>query len=115
MSNPTQPNSSIEHTFPSALEKETHHKDLQPSHRHHHQRLNHTKVENPTLGTAYSAEIAILARAEVLLIPGDSRELRGQFVDRFFKVGRLFGAGALARGKLGTLLVLDLYHVPHNQ
>lgn len=98
-----------EHTLPSALEKEAHYENLQRSHRHHHQRLNYTEVENPTLGTPHSTEVAVLTCAEVLLVPRDGRELCGQLVDRFLEVGGLLGAGALAGGELGALLVLDLY------
>lgn len=99
---------SARHTLPSALEKEAHHKDLQPGHRHHHQRLNHTEVEDPALGTANGTKIAVLARAEVLLVPRDRRELCGQLVNRFLEVCGLLGADTLARGELGTLFVLDL-------
>jgi hypothetical protein len=66
-----------EHTFPSALEEEAHNKDLQRSHGNHHQRLDHTEVENPTLGTAHGAKVTVLACAEVLLVAGDGGELCG--------------------------------------
>lgn len=62
-----------ERTLPRALEEEAHHKDLQSGHGDHHQALDHTEVENPTLGTADSAKVAILACAEVLLVTGDGR------------------------------------------
>jgi hypothetical protein len=97
------------HTFPSALEEEAHNKDLQRSHGNHHQRLNHTEVEDPTLGTAHSTEVPVLTGTEVLLVAGDGRELCGQLVDRLLQAGSLFGAGALAGGQLGALLVLDLW------
>lgn len=60
-------------TLPRALEEEAHHKDLQSSHGHHHQALNHTEVENPALGAADSTEVAVLASTEVLLVAGDGR------------------------------------------
>ena len=53
------------------LEKEPNNKDLQTSHAHHHQALNHAEVEDPPLGASNRAEIPILARAEVLLVAGD--------------------------------------------
>lgn len=58
-------------TLPRALEEEAHHKDLQSSHGHHHQALDYTEIENAALGTAHSAEVAVLASAEVLLVTGD--------------------------------------------
>lgn len=94
-------------TFPSALEEEAHNKDLQRSHGNHHQRLDHTEVENPTLGTPHGTEITVLTCAEVLLVAGDGRELCGELVDRLLQAGGLLWASALAGGKLGALFVLD--------
>jgi hypothetical protein len=96
------------HTLPSALEEEAHNKHLQRSHRDHHQRLNDTEVEDPALGAAHGTEVTVLTRAEVLLVTRDRRQLRGQFVDGFFEVGSLLGAGTLTRRKLGALLILNL-------
>lgn len=64
-------------TFPCALEEEPNNKHLQTSHGHHHQALNHTEVEDPPLGAANRAEIAVLAGPEVLLVAGNSRQLSG--------------------------------------
>jgi hypothetical protein len=66
VSNPKIPHSHI--TFPRALEEEPHDEDLQASHRHHHEELNHAEPEDPALRTPYGAEIAVLSRAEVLLL-----------------------------------------------
>jgi hypothetical protein len=98
----------IEHTFPGTLEEEPHNKDLQRSHRNHHQRLNNTEVENPALGTPHRTEVTVLTGTEVLLVAGDGRKLSGELVDGFLQAGGLFGAGALAGRQLGALLVLDL-------
>lgn len=62
----------MKHTFPSALEKEAHNKDLQRSHGHHYQTLDHTEIEDAALCAPHGAEIAVLARAEILLVAGDS-------------------------------------------
>lgn len=95
-------------TFSSPLEEKPDNKHLQPSHRHHHQSLNHTKVEDPSLRAADSAEVAVLARPEVFLVPRDGRQLRGQFENRLFQSRRLLGARALSRGELRAFFVLDL-------
>jgi hypothetical protein len=65
------------------LEKEAHNKDLQRSHGHHHEPLDHTEVEDAALRAPDCAEIAVLARAEVFLVTGDSRKLGRELVDRF--------------------------------
>lgn len=62
-------------TFPRALEKEPNNEHLQPRHCHHHQALDNTEIENPLLSTAHGAEIAVLARPEVLLVPTDCGQL----------------------------------------
>lgn len=108
ISNP-QTRGKSEHTFPGTLEEEAHNKDLQRSHGNHHQRLDHTEVENPTLGTPNGTEVTVLTCAEVLLVAGDGGELRGELVDRLLQTGGLFGASTLTGGKLGALFVLDLY------
>lgn len=96
-------------TFPSPLEEKPHHKYLQSGHRHHHQPLNDTKVENPALCATHGAEVTVLAGPEVLLVPRDGRQLRGQLENRLFESRCLFGASAtLSGGKLGAFLVLDL-------
>jgi len=105
-------NQTRQHTFARALEKESHDKDLQPSHHNHHNPLNDAKVEYAPLRTPYSAKVAVLARAEVLLIPVDGGELAGDFEDGLFERGVLFGGGALLGGELsGTGLVLDLFNI----
>lgn len=64
------------HTFPSPLEEKPHHKNLQSSHRNHHQPLNNTKVENPAFRATHGTEVAVLAGPEVLLVPRNGRQLR---------------------------------------
>lgn len=61
------------HTLPSALEEEAHHKHLQSSHGYHHERLDNTEVEDTALGAAHGTEVAVLTRAEVLLVTRDRR------------------------------------------
>lgn len=55
-------------TLPRARKKEPDNKNLQRRHAHHKRTLNNAEPENPTLGTAHGAEIAVLARPEVLLV-----------------------------------------------
>lgn len=63
----------IKRTLARALEEEAHNKHLQSSHGDHHQALNHAEIEDTTLGTADSAEVAVLTSAEVLLVTRDGR------------------------------------------
>lgn len=95
-------------TFPSALEEEAHNEDLQCGHGNHHQRLDHTEVKDPTLGTAHSTEVSVLTSTEVFLVARDGRKLGGELVDGLLQAASLFGAGTLAGGQLGALLVLNL-------
>lgn len=83
-------------TFPCTLEEEPNNKHLQTSHGHHHQAFNHTKVEDPPLGAANRAKIAILAGPEVFLVASNSRQLSRQFVDGLFKSRCLLGTGTLS-------------------
>jgi hypothetical protein len=71
-------------TFPGALKEEANNEDLQPCHGHNQARLHQTEVEYPLLCTLDSAEVAVLARAEVFLITGDGGELCGKLEDGFF-------------------------------
>jgi hypothetical protein len=78
-----------------SLEKEPNNKHLQPSHTHHHQTLNNTKVEDPPLRTPNSTEISVLTGTEVFLVTGDSRELSREFEYRLFKGRGLLWGSAL--------------------
>ena len=71
-------------TFPSPLEKEPHNKNLQPRHTNHQTALNYTEIEYPALRALNGAEITVFARAKVLLVAVDCREIAGDFHDRFF-------------------------------
>ncbi len=62
-------------SLPRSLEEEPHHKNLQTSHTDHHHTLHNTEVEYPSLRTPHGTEIPILSCAEVLLVPGDRRQL----------------------------------------
>ena len=96
------PNQSIPKlTFPCPLEEESHNKHLQSSHTNHQSALHHTKIKYPTLRTFNSAEVSILARAEVFLVAVDGGEVAGDFHDGFFEGGGLFGGGALFGGEEG--------------
>jgi hypothetical protein len=62
----------LEKKYTTYLEKEPNNKHLQPSHTHHHQALNNTEVENPSLRTPNGAEISVLTGTEVFLVTGNS-------------------------------------------
>lgn len=88
-------------TFSRSLKKEPHNKNLQPSHTNHQPTLHDTKIKYPTLRALNSAEVPVLARAEVFLVAVDGGEVPGDFHDGFFEGGGLFGGGALFGGEEG--------------
>ena len=90
---PTNPPSALRShiTFPSTLEKEPHHQDLQPRHRNHHTHLDQTEIEYPPLRAPNRTEIPVLSRPEILLHPAHSRQRALDFQDRFFELAGLFG------------------------
>lgn len=55
----------------STLEEEPDNKDLQSTHSDNQTRLDQAKVYNSLLGAPHGAEVAVLARSEVLLVTGD--------------------------------------------
>lgn len=91
-----------------ALEEEAHDKDLQGTHADNQTGLDKAKVDNPLLGAADGAEVAVLAGAEVLLVAGNRGELARDFEGGLGQsAGLLVGAALLGReGDAG--LVLDL-------
>lgn len=97
-----------ERTFAGSLEEEPHNKHLQSSHGNHHQSLNHAEVPDTALGAAHSAEVAVLARPEVLLVARDGGQLGGELEDGLLDGGGLFGVGTLARGEFCAGFVLKL-------
>lgn len=56
----------------------------------------------------HRGEVAVLARAEVLLVARDGRQLARDLEDGLLEDGGLLGGGALLGGELGAGLVLDL-------
>lgn len=73
-------------TFPSALEKEPDHQDLQGSHTDHHQHLDQTEIENPLFRTPDSTKVAVLPGPEILLHPADRAQLAADFVHHVFEL-----------------------------
>lgn len=61
--------SKCELTFPCSLKEEPDNKHLQPSHTYHQPTFHTAEVEYPSLRTFHGAEVAILARPEVFLVP----------------------------------------------
>jgi hypothetical protein len=97
------------YTFPRALEEEPHDEHLQPRHCHYKSTLHQAEVEDALLGALDSAEVAVLACAEVFLIAGDGGQLCGEFEDGLFENGGLFRGGALLGGDGGaSCFVFDL-------
>lgn len=97
------------HTFSSTLEEEAHNEDLKPSHRYHHQTFYDAEVEDTSFGTAHSAEIPVLASAEVFLVPGDGGQLARNLHNGLLQRRCLLGARSLFGRKLGPLFILDLH------
>ena len=73
------------------LEEEADDKDLQSAHANHHTALDQAKVDDSRLRASDGAEVAVLASAEVLLVPGDGRQLARDLVYRLLKGRGLFG------------------------
>jgi hypothetical protein len=94
----TRPTQDLDYTFPRPLEEEPHNEHLQPRHRHNEATLHQAKVEDALLGALDSREIAVLARAEVLLVAGNCGKLSRELEDGFFEDGGLFGRGTLLGG-----------------
>lgn len=103
--------SKVQHklTFSSTLEEEAHNEDLKPSHRYHHQTFDNAEVEDPSFGTAHSAEIPVLASAEIFLVPGDGGQLARDLHNGLLQRRCLFGARSLLGRKLGPLFIFDLH------
>lgn len=66
------------HTLPPTREELPHDEHLQTRHRDHQTTLHQTEVEDPLLRTPDRAEIPVLPRAEVLLLPSQSADLAVQ-------------------------------------
>lgn len=90
------------------LEEEAHDEHLQGSHADDHETLDQADVDDPLLGAADRAEVAVLSRPEVLLVSRYGRQLARDLVDGLLQDGRVLWRGALLRRKLHTRLVLDL-------
>ena len=94
--------------LPRALKEESYNKHLKARHRNHHQTLQDAEVEDAALSAPHGGEIAVLPRAEVLLVAVDGAQLARELEDGLFEHGGLFGGGALLGWELGAGFVLDL-------
>lgn len=90
------------------LEEESNDKYLQTAHADDEKRLNHAKVDDAVLGAHDGRKVAVLTRAEVLLVSRNGRQLARDLVDRLLEDIGLLGARALLRGELSASLVLNL-------
>lgn len=62
-------------TFPAASEEHLHDEDLQTGHGNHEASLDDIEVEDSLLRAPHSAEVPVLTRTEVLLLPDQCRDL----------------------------------------
>ena len=92
----------------STSEEHPHDKDLQASHADHHSALQQAEVEHPLLRAPDSAEVPVLARAEVLLLAREGGDLARHLEDRLFHAAELLGRCAGFLGEVGAGLVFDL-------
>jgi hypothetical protein len=97
-------------TLSRALEEEPHDKDLQGTHADNKQDLNQAEVDDPLLGAANSAKVAVLASAEVFLVAGNGRKLARDFEQGLLEHRCLLRGGAWLRREGNSRLVLDLEH-----
>lgn len=81
-------------TFPAASEEHLDDKDLEASHGDHQSALDQAEVENSPLRTPHRAEVAVLTRAEVFLLPGQVGDLTAQLPHVLFHPAELLGARA---------------------
>jgi hypothetical protein len=95
----------------TASEEHPHDKHLQASHADHHSALQQAEVEHPLLRAPDSAEVPVLARAEVFLLAGEGGDLARDLEDRLFHAAELLGGCAGLLGEVGAGLVFDLWVV----
>ena len=92
----------------TAREEHPHDRHLQASHADHHSALQQAEVEHPLLRAPDSAEVPVLARAEVLLLAREGGDLARHLEDRLFHAAELLGGCAGFLGEVGAGLVFDL-------
>lgn len=63
------------------LEEESNNEYLKAAHSNHHDDLNQAEIDYSRLRASDSAEVSVLAGAEIFLVSGDSREKARDFVD----------------------------------
>lgn len=91
------------------LEKEPDNKHLQRPHADNQTNLDDAEIDDSLFRAVDSAEVSVLACAEVFLVSGDGRQLAGDLVEGLLEHGGLFGGSALLRWQLsGARLVLNL-------
>lgn len=95
-------------SFWAYLEEESNNKYLQTAHADNEEGLDHAKVDDAVLGARDGRKVAVLTRAEVLLVSRNRGQLAGDLVDGLLEDVGLFGAGALLGRELRARLVLDL-------
>jgi hypothetical protein len=95
----------------TAREEHPHDKHLQASHADHHSALQQAEVEHPLLRAPDSAEVPVLARAEVFLLAREGGDLARDLEDRLFDAAELLGRCAGFLGEVGAGLVFDLWVV----
>lgn len=95
-------------TFSATREEHAHDEDLQACHADHQSALKQAEVEYPLLRAAHRAEVPVLTRAKVLLLPRDRRYPALDERDRLFYAAKLLGSRAAFLGEVCAGFVFDL-------
>ena len=94
----TTTHESRELTFPPTREEHLDDKHLQRCHCDHQATLDHAEIEYPLLRAPDRAKVSVFSRAEVLLLPGQGRDLAREFQDGLFHTAELLrGCAGLLR------------------
>lgn len=96
-------------SLPPAREKHLDHEHLQPRHRNHQPTLQQRKIEDPLLRAPDRADVPVLPRAEVFLLPRDGGNLARKLENGLFDAAELVGRGTGFGGEGGALgFIFDL-------
>lgn len=98
-------------TLSPAGEEHPDHEHLQTCHAYHQSTLHKTEVEDALLGAPDSAEISVLSRAEILLLPRQCRDLARQLEYCLLYAAQLLGRGPGFLRQACSRLVLNLRRV----
>jgi hypothetical protein len=103
-----QPFNDLHISLTTAGEEHPHDKHLQAGHADHHSAFQQAEVEDPLFRAPDSAEVPVLARAEVFLLASEGGDLARHLEDRLFHAAELLGRCAGFLRQVGAGLVFDL-------